>query len=859
MSRNSSSLADTNLLTVEDLLSFFKDSAKDGMREWHLQELQRALELSSRSELRKMLNDMVDEGLLERRKRSYALPQGRQGDLFIGRLEVTSQGYGFVVPEAGGRNDGGKDMFISEENLGDAWDGDRVAARPYRGRKGQSSGKAAGRIYGSVVSILQRKHRSLVGTLEYSRGYAILRPDNPRLKVRVKLLPETVGEAEAGTRLLVKVHFPEDSGEREVFAEVEQVLGTGDDPEAETLATIVKYDLKDEFSTEAMSEAAAIPEVVSGEMIAGRLDVRAIPTFTIDGEDAKDFDDALSVERLGGRGKSASFRIGIHIADVSYYVAKGTALDDDAVARGTSVYLPSRVLPMLPEALSNGVCSLVEGEARLALSVMVDMDREGKVKDMKLREAVIQSDARLTYTQVQAFADGEERLPQGKRKLERDIKLLLDISQKLRSERLEKGALDFNFTEAKVDVQDGEMEIIPIRSNLARQLIEEFMLLANRLVAKELSKREIPALYRVHAYPSEQRLATLQENLQRLGYTVSLEPDDPASLQKIIHEVSDKPEASLINVMVLRSLKQAKYSPQNEGHFGLAFEHYLHFTSPIRRYPDLVVHRVVRLLLRHQLSPSLKERLERDFVELAEHTSSQERVAEEAERDLTRYFHARWAQEQLGEIFHGTINGVTSFGIFVMLPNGIEGLLSIDALQDDSYVFNDSAMMLVGKARGKQYRIGNKIKVKIASANPTARQIDFVLSDAPMPAMEVTEKDTPAISAELKSPLSEEDMFNTSAKEKLARANPNATKNSNSKKKAKNSEKSTTQSSKRKTGKTSGRSDQTKVESEPESKLEKRQKALPAPEVKPVDKQSEVSSSKPKKRRVLIFGKHYTK
>lgn len=858
MSRNSSSLADNTLLTVEDILSFFKDSAKDGMREWHLQELQRALGLSSRSELRKMLSDMVDEGLLERRKRSYTLPQGRQGDLFMGRLEVTSQGYGFVVPEAGGRNDGGKDMFISEENLGDAWDGDRVAARPYRGRKGQNSGKATGRIYGSIVSILQRKHRSLVGTLEYSRGYAILRPDNPRLKVRVKLLPETVGDAEAGTRLLAKVHFPEDSGEREVFAEVEQVLGTGDDPDAETLATIVKYELKDEFSAEAMSEASAIPELVSGEMIAGRLDVRGVPTFTIDGEDAKDFDDALSVERLGGRGKNATFRIGIHIADVSYYVAEGTALDTDAVARGTSVYLPSRVLPMLPETLSNGVCSLVEGEARLALSVMVEMDREGKVKDMKLREAVIKSDARLTYTQVQAFAEGEERLPQGKRKLERDIKLLLDISQKLRAERLEKGALDFNFTEAKVDVQDGEMEIIPIRSNVARQLIEEFMLLANRLVAKELSKRDIPALYRVHAYPSEQRLATLQENLQRLGYTISLDPDDPASLQKIIHEVSDKPEASLINVMVLRSLKQAKYSPHNEGHFGLAFEHYLHFTSPIRRYPDLVVHRVVRLLLRHQLSPSLKERFERDFVALAEHTSSQERVAEEAERDLTRYFHARWAQEQLGEVFNGTINGVTSFGIFVMLPNGIEGLLSIDALQDDSYVFNDSAMMLVGKARGKQYRIGNKIKVKIASANPTARQIDFVLSDAPMPEVEASpEPANQAIPKELKSPLPEDTDTTSAAGDEEAKSErkARASKSRNSRSNGKGNK----AGDKKASDKASNEANEKRQSKTPKPSRQSNRKNTEASADGPTSTSTPTPASKAKKRRVLVFGKQHTK
>ncbi len=730
-------------LDREQLFSFFKDHPE---KPWHVQDIQKRLKLSDRSDLRRELTTLVDEGkLVKTRRRTYGLPQ--EMNLMLGRLQVTAGGYGFVISDA----EGEKDLFIPADSLNGAWDGDRVMARP--NSQGDSNGRDNGRVSGEIVRILARKHDLVVGSLEYSRGYAILRPDSPRLRERILLMPDSVGKLEAGTRIVAKIVWPEDSGERDPFGEVEEALGEGDDPEVETRAVIVKYDLKDEFDPKTIAEADAVPETVSGEMIAGRTDMRGINTFTIDGEDAKDFDDAISLERIGGR--NGHLRVGIHIADVSYYVAEGTSLDREAFERATSVYLPGKVLPMLPEALSNGICSLVEGEARLALSVLVDISREGDIKGMKVKETVISSDARLTYDQVQAFAD-DERLPHGKRKLERDIKQLIKLTQTLREKRLANGALDFQFTEAKVDVDDeGELHVTPVRPNQARQLIEELMLLANRLVAQELSSKDIPALYRVHEDPSDAKIQALQGSLGKLGYEIDMEHAGPQDLQNIIRQAAGKPEAQLVNTLLLRSLKQARYSADNLGHFGLAFEHYLHFTSPIRRYPDLVVHRVLRAMLQHRLSPTLKERMKSDFPALGEHTSERERVAEDAERDLTRYYHAKWAKEHRGETFNGTITGVTNFGLFVGMPNGVEGLLHVSQLDDDYYMYIEDAMMLTGKSTKKKFRLGNRIDVKILSANPTIRQIDLGPDYAELPDEEEEQTKRPQRPPKtLKTPLS---------------------------------------------------------------------------------------------------------
>jgi ribonuclease R len=701
------------MIDKEQLYTFFKENPQ---RPWHVQDLQKRLKVSQRGLLRQLTADLVEEGRLTKmRRNTFGLPQEPDKALLLGRLQVASGGYGFLIPE----KEGEKDLFIPADRLLGAWDGDRVSARPNPLRREN------GRISGEIVQILTRKHERIVGTLEYSKGYAILRPDSPKLRERIPLTPATVGTLEAGSRIVGRLVWPETSGEKSLYADVEEVLGDGDNPEIETKAVIIKYDLKDEFEAETTAEAAAFK--LDAASIKKRLDLRNINVFTIDGIDAKDFDDAISVERLG-RGKTALLRVGIHIADVSYYVKEGSHLDRDAKDRATSVYLPGKVLPMLPEALSNGLCSLVEGEERLTLSVIVDLTTDSQVQKVEFKESIIKSMARLTYEGVQAFTDGES-LPKGKKKLERDIKTLIDLSQTLRQQRIGQGALDFDFSEAKVDVDDeGALHLTPIKSNVARQLIEELMLLANRLVASELSKKDIPALYRVHEDPSTDKLQSLQKALAKFGYILDWENATSQDLQAVLKQVAGKPEASIVNTLLLRSLKQARYSPENLGHFGLAFEHYLHFTSPIRRYPDLVVHRILRLLMQRKLNPDIKERLKNDLPQIAEHTSERERNAEEAERDLTRYYHARWAKEHLGEVLSGVISGVTNFGVFVALPNGAEGLVHISQLEDDYYMFFEDSLMLLGKNKRRRFRMGERLEVKIVASNPVQRQIDLLPS-----------------------------------------------------------------------------------------------------------------------------------
>lgn len=696
-------------------------------RPWHEQDVARQLGVDERSGLRTLLNTLTDEGrLIRTRRRTYGLPE--EMNLLVGRLQVTSGGNGFVILD-----EGGDDLFVPADELGGGWDGDRVVARPNPGPQ------VGNRQSASIVRVLERKHKRIVGTLEYSQGYAILRPDSTRLGTRILLTPDSVGRLEPGSRIVANLVWPEDSGEADPFGHVEEYLGDGDDTEIETRAVIIKFDLKDAFDEDTVAEAAAIPQSVTDAELKNRLDMRSHTTFTIDGADARDFDDAISLERLRGKNQTGQLRIGIHIADVSHYVTEGSALDREANERATSVYLPNRVLPMLPEELSNGICSLVEGQDRLAMSVLVDIDRAGKVHAVSFKETVIRSDARLTYDEVQEFADGG-RMPMGRRKLEKDLKVLLDITGLLRRQRFADGALDFDLPEARVLVgEDGELEVQPIRSNQARQLIEELMLLANRLVAAELSRRTIPALYRVHEDPSEDRLEALARGVARLGYTLDQDNVTPADLQRLLGEVAGKPEAQLVGMLVLRSLKQARYSEENLGHFGLGFENYLHFTSPIRRYPDLVVHRSMRTMLLRRPGRGVKARVAAELPALAEYTSVRERAAEDAERDLTRYFHARWAREHIGETFMATVAGVTNFGMFLALPNGVEGLLHVSNLDDDYYMYFEDSLMLMGKHTRRKYRFGDRVEVRILNSVPLNRQIDLIPASQELPDAAVTD------------------------------------------------------------------------------------------------------------------------
>lgn len=670
----------------ETLLEFFKKTG----RPHRLEEILHRFGLAKR-EAKAYLRALVREGLLEKRGSQYGLPSRVQGPLSLHR-----DGYGFVRLPQG-------DLFIPPGYTGEAWPGDLVEARLMPpGRDG--------RPWGAVERVLKRAREQVVGRLEFRKGYALLLPDEPGLP-ELRLLPEGLEGLKRGSRIVARVHYG-----RRPFGEFLAYLGEGEAPETETEAVIAKYGLRAAFPEEVLKEAEAIPLAIPEEELRRREDFRHLRVFTIDGVDAKDFDDAIHVERL-----PKGFRLGVHIADVSHYVKEGSLLDQEAFLRGTSVYLPGRVLPMLPERLSNGVCSLKPREDRLVLSVLVDLSEDLRVKRVRFAEGVIRSVARLTYPEVEAFAEGSG-LPEEHAFLAEDLSLLLELTQRMRAKRMEQGALDFSFPEVKVEVEEGALHLIPQAEPKARSLIEELMLLANRLVAEYLVRRGLPALYRVHEEPLEEAYGRLRLALARLGYTLP-EAVSSQALQKVLLEAKGRPEEPVVANLVLRSLRLARYAAENLGHFGLAMEHYLHFTSPIRRYPDLVVHRVLKAALRRALTKRRKERWLQEFPAVAEHASEMERKAEAAERELTKYYMARWAERHLGERFSGRVTGVAVFGAFVTLGNGVEGLVRLEAL--GPYTYSEEALALLGP-KGQRIRLGDEMEVVIASANPRLRQVDLV-------------------------------------------------------------------------------------------------------------------------------------
>ncbi|GGO19081.1 ribonuclease R [Deinococcus humi] len=683
-------------------------------------------------ELEALLDALVEEGqVIRTRKKTYGLPEAMS--LVRGRFQASAAGFGFVIPDSGG-----EDFYVPAEQTLEAWNGDIVLVRmegrgdtgrgeggrggPRRGQKGDGSPRA------SVVRIVQRAYKQLVGTLEYNHGHPILRPDDHRARHRILVLPEGIEELAAGARVVTELFWPENTGEDEVFGQVTRVLGAEDDPETETEAVIVKFGLRGEFPDEVTAQASTIPTEIPAAALRGRLDLREYNIFTVDGRDAKDFDDAIHIQPT----PEGNFVVGVHIADVSHYVQEGSPLDEEAYARATSVYLPGRVLPMLPEHLSNGVCSLVPYQDRLTLTALIELSAEGDILDVKIAPSVINSKARLTYDEVQAYSEATATLPEAARNLEGDLHLLLKITTKLRQKRLREGSLDFKLREVKVDVgKDGRMELIPIREETARGMIEDLMLLANKVVAHFLIQREIPALFRIHEEPTLQRFQDVTAAIGRLGFAFPGGEPTPQAYQAVLKEVRGTNRESVVNTLLLRSMQQAKYAGENLGHFGLAFDEYLHFTSPIRRYPDLLVHRVIKGILSGELRAGNREvaQLQGRLPGMGDHTSERERTASEAERDLTKYYQAKWAQEHLGESFPGNVSGVVASGLYVMLDNGVEGKLHISNLDDDYYVYLEDAQMLRGRSRGKSYRLGDTVTVTVSSVKPLARQTDFTLAD----------------------------------------------------------------------------------------------------------------------------------
>ena len=680
-------------------------------------------------ELQNMLDDMVEDGeVVRQRGNSYTLPGKIKSTR--GRISAHRDGYGFVTPD-----EGGEDIFIPAKFLKGAMHGDLVEASSSPSRMGGN------KLDGRVLAVLERATSRIVGRYEETRRGAIVLPEDQRLNLVVAIPAKGRGTAQDGHQVVAELTtYP--TGGRPAEGRIVEVLGWPDDPEVEVQSVIRRFDLPHIFPPDTLAEAEGIVETVSKPDLQGRVDLRSMPTVTIDGETARDFDDAVSLRREGG-----NFRLWVSIADVSHYVKKDSPLDREAYLRGTSVYFPDRCIPMLPERLSNGICSLNPHVDRLTMTAEMLFDPTGTMLESSFYSSVIQSTARLTYTVVkQIIVDDDHELADKYRPVSPMLLEMKELALILMEMRKKRGSIDFDLPEPEIIIGlTGRTEgIIRAERNLAHQLIEEFMLAANEAVAHSVTARDIPFLYRVHENPDPAKLQTFQEFVFGFGYEFKVVEDKvkPSELQRLLAQADGRPEERMVNYSLLRCMKQARYAAENVGHFGLASDCYCHFTSPIRRYPDLVVHRILKAALalsslppagggreggRHA-SRQLAIATER-LGEVAEHTSKRERVAMEAERDVVEMKKLQYMQQHVGEQFDGYITGVTGFGFFVELEElFVEGLVHISTLTDDVFTHAEKQHSLIGRRTGTVFRIGDAARVTVASVSPATRRIEFVLA-----------------------------------------------------------------------------------------------------------------------------------
>lgn len=668
-----------------------------------------------RPHFKEFVDELVDAGELVRLKgNAYALPKDLK--VITGRLSAHRDGYGFVVPD-----EGGEDVFIPARYMRDNMHGDRVEARLEPEKR---SGKREGRI----VRTVERAYTKIVGRFEAAKNFGHVVPDEQRITHDIYIPAGAFGNARSGEVVVAEItSYP--SRHRNAEGRIVEVLGLPDNPEVEVQTIIRKYDLPHEFSPAALKAARSVSQEVGEQETAGRKDLRRILTVTIDGETARDFDDAVSIEK----DKNGLYRLRVSIADVSHYVKPGSPLDQDAYVRGTSVYFPDRCIPMLPEELSNGICSLNPHVERLALTAEMLFDKGGEMIESAFYPSVIKSDARLTYTIVKRIVvDADTELTLEYRQLVPDLMLMKELSLILTAKRRKRGSIDFDLPEPQIvlDLQGQTEAIIRAERNLAHKLIEEFMLAANEAVASHMERRGVPFLYRVHETPDPVKLNDFREFIFNFGYEFTMTGDrvNPGELQSLLEKAEGKPEEKMLNEVLLRCMKQARYAAENLGHFGLASPCYTHFTSPIRRYPDLVVHRILKGAIAKRLKQGDMERLEETLPEIAGHTSRRERVAMEAEREIVELKKLQFMRDKVGEEFDGFVTGVTSFGFFVELVElFVEGLVHITTLGNDFYRYVEKQHSLVGERTRETYRIGDKTRVRVAAVNLETRRIEFVL------------------------------------------------------------------------------------------------------------------------------------
>lgn len=646
----------------------------------------------------------------------------KNGDFVKGKFIYNERGFGFVETD-----DDDKDIFIPPNMTFGSMTGDIVRV------KITTPAEENHRAEGTIVDIIERKTKVLIGTFQKSKNYGFVVPDEKAMGTDIFISKKLRHKAKNGDKVVVSIKkYPE--GNMSAEGEIIEVLGKSSDTNVDLISVIRAHDYKLVFPKEVNKEAKSLPQVVRD--IDGRADLRDKEIFTIDGDDTKDIDDAVSLYMDG-----ENYILGVHIADVSTYVKSGTALDKEARKRGTSVYLIDTVIPMLPRELSNGICSLNPNEDRYALSVEMKISKSGEVLESKIFKSVIKSKIQMTYNKVydilvnNIVAEGYEPHVETLKLMEKLALILVDKKSKM-------GAIDFDMPEAKIilDENDAVVDIKLREMTIANKLIEEFMILANEVVAETFNKKELPFIYRIHEKPEVDRIEKLNTMLKNLGYPEidlnvctkkgKVNGNNLAlQLKNVMNLAKGNENEKLVSLLVLRTMQLAKYSNENIGHFGLASEYYCHFTSPIRRYPDLFIHRVISSYLANELDSKMISKYKKQAIKYAETSSEMEQEEEEAERDLYEIKKCEFMQKHVGEIYDGSISGVTSFGIFVELENTVEGLIRLENMKDDYYVYDENCMRLIGKRTNKIFKLGDKVKVKVVSANKLLRRIDFELID----------------------------------------------------------------------------------------------------------------------------------
>jgi ribonuclease R len=674
-----------------------------------------------RASFRRHVTALVASGeLIQIRGQRFGLPE--KMDLYVGRLQTHPSGYGFVVPER--PLETGGDIYVSATHLDDAMHGDRVVARIERIKDG-------GRVEGRIIRVLDRAQSRIVGRYDRDReGLAYVVPFDRRVLMDILIPAGLEGGAAPGAMVVAELTRWPAAG-RGAVGRVSDVLGDIGAPGVDTEIIIRKHGIPDAHGPDAVAEAVRLGSVVSERDIRGRTDFRGWPTVTIDGEHARDFDDAITIERL----PNGRFWLGVHIADVSHYVRDGSALDREAYERGTSVYFPERAVHMFPSELATGLCSLNPHVDRLVQSCLMEIDARGEVVRSEFHDGVINSDERMTYNAVNAILTGDDpSLKERYAALVPMFELMRELFHVLNDARRRRGSIDFDLHEAEVVIDEGgDVEaIIALQRNIAHRLIEEFMLLANQTVATYLDTQHAPALYRVHEEPDVLKVAKFEEFVSGFGYSLGapLTTLRPAHFQKLLERIAGRPEEKPVAFLMLRTMQKARYAPENLGHFGLAATSYTHFTSPIRRYPDLVVHRALRTARQGPLADDLREALTEDLPEIARHTSERERRADDAERELLQWKKVKFMADKVGDEFEGYVTGVAAFGLFIeLIEHFVEGLVHVSTMADDYYRFLDGAHMLRGENTRKVYRLGDKVRVQVIRVDMELRQIELGLSE----------------------------------------------------------------------------------------------------------------------------------